>query len=84
MEPYSIIGIIKRIRKHKGFTQHQMAEKLEMKQSSYGKIERGDVDISIGKLFKILKVLSQEPKDFFSILAEDNSFNRCQSSGATG
>lgn len=65
-----IIEIIKILRKEKGWTQHYMAEELGITQSSYGKIERGDVDITISKVFKILKAINQEPSEFFGMVAE--------------
>ncbi len=67
---HEIIELIKDLRKKKGWTQLYMAEQLKITQSSYGKIERGDVDITLGKLFKILNAIGQESGDFFKMLNE--------------
>jgi transcriptional regulator with XRE-family HTH domain len=40
-----------------------MANRLEMTQPSYSKIETGETDISYGKLEKIAKVLEIRPED---------------------
>ncbi len=70
MTQNKIIEIIKILRKEKGWTQHYMAEELGITQSSYGKIERGDVDITISKVFKILKAINQEASAFFGMVSE--------------
>ena len=70
LDPKRIIKLIKQIRKDKGWTQLYMAAQLKITQSSYGKIERGDVDITISKLFKILKAINQKPNDFFVMLSQ--------------
>jgi transcriptional regulator with XRE-family HTH domain len=49
---------IKKIRELKNFTRDFVADKLEMSTSGYGKIERGEVDLTISKLVKIAEVLN--------------------------
>ncbi|MES2806240.1 MAG: helix-turn-helix transcriptional regulator [Bacteroidota bacterium] len=49
---------IKKIRELKNFTREFMADKLKMSTSGYGKIERGEVDLTISKLVKIAIVLN--------------------------
>ncbi len=51
--------IIKRIRTIRGITQNQMAEKLHLSLSAYGKIERGESGLSFqtaGKIAGILQI----------------------------
>jgi len=48
---------IKKFRELKGVTRDEMAGDLEMSLSGYGKLERGEVDITINKLFKISEIL---------------------------
>lgn len=48
---------IKKIRELKNLTREYVADELKMSTSGYGKIERGEVDITISKLVKIAKVL---------------------------
>ncbi len=58
MEIISKIGKnIKKFRELKNYTQEYMASQLEMTQGGYGKIERGDTDISLSKIESISKVL---------------------------
>ena len=49
---------IKRFRELKNLSREQMATDLEMSLSGYGKLERGEVDISISKLYKIAEILN--------------------------
>ncbi len=48
---------IKKIRELKNLTREYVADELKMSTSGYGKIERGEVDLTISKLVKIAKVL---------------------------
>jgi transcriptional regulator with XRE-family HTH domain len=56
---------IKKIRELKNFTRDFVADELEMSTSGYGKIERGEVDLTISKLLKIAKVLSVDVNFIF-------------------
>jgi transcriptional regulator with XRE-family HTH domain len=48
---------IRKIRELKNLTREYVAEELKMSLSGYGKIERGEVDITVSKLVEISKVL---------------------------
>ncbi len=48
---------IKKFRELKGLTQENMALDLEMSQTGYGRIERGETDISLSRIESIAKVL---------------------------
>ena len=48
---------IKNFRELKKVTREHIASELDISVSGYGKIERGEVDVSISKLFKIAKTL---------------------------
>jgi transcriptional regulator with XRE-family HTH domain len=48
---------IRKIRELKNLTREYVAEELKMSMSGYGKIERGDVDLTVSKLIEISKVL---------------------------
>ncbi len=62
---------IRKIRELKGLTREYVAAELKMSSSGYGKIERGEVDLTISRLFKIAEVLNVSPS---SILFLDISF----------
>lgn len=49
---------IKKIRELKNLTREFVADELNMSTSGYGKIERGEVDLTVSKLVKISKVLN--------------------------
>lgn len=51
---------IKRIRELKGWTQEQIAEKLNMSISGYSNIERGGTNIQFTRLEQIAKILEME------------------------
>jgi transcriptional regulator with XRE-family HTH domain len=48
---------IRTIRESRGFTQKNMADKLNMSQTGYAKIERNQVDVAVTKLNKICEAL---------------------------
>lgn len=48
---------IRKIRELKNLTREYVAEELNMSMSGYGKIERGEVDLTVTKLIEIGKVL---------------------------
>lgn len=54
---------IKKLRELRNFTQEFLAERLDMSQTGYSKIERGETDISISRLQQIAKVLAVEIQD---------------------
>jgi len=57
MEIAKVGNNIKKFRELKNLTQEYMANQLEMSQAGYGKIERGETDISLSKIDAIAKVL---------------------------
>jgi transcriptional regulator with XRE-family HTH domain len=52
-----VVGNIKKFRELKNLTREFVASNLEMSLSGYSKLERGEVDITLSKLYKIAKVL---------------------------
>ena len=48
---------IKKIRELKNLTREYVADEVKMSTSGYGKIERGEVDLTVSKLVKIAKAL---------------------------
>jgi len=65
---------IKLLRMFHGWTQEDMAEKLDLATSSYAKIERGQSDVPFARLQQIAKVFEIELADLFK-LNEKNVFN---------
>jgi transcriptional regulator with XRE-family HTH domain len=51
---------IKKFRELKNMTRDEIAERLEMSLSGYSKLERGDVELTVSKLYKIAEVLEVE------------------------
>lgn len=63
----SLIGDrVKAIRKDKGLTQEELAEKAELQYSYIGGIERGERNISLLSFQKVLDALEVSPLGFFS------------------
>jgi transcriptional regulator with XRE-family HTH domain len=54
---YSVYENIRKIRELKNLTREYVAEELKMSLSGYGKIERGEVDLTVSKLVEIAKIL---------------------------
>lgn len=65
---------IKLFRKLKGWSQEDMANKLEMSLNGYGGIERGDADISVTRLEQIAGVFGISLVELFGS-NEKNVFN---------
>jgi len=60
---------IKKIRELKNLTRDYVAAELEMSTSGYGKIERGEIDLTVSKLYKIASILNVSITDllFFDV-----------------
>jgi transcriptional regulator with XRE-family HTH domain len=73
---------IKKIRELRNFTQEYMADRLEMTQAGYSKIERGQTDLSMSKLDEIAKVLEVRVEDILLFDQQKffNSFNNVEGS----
>ena len=48
---------IKKFRELKNLTRDEIASKLEMSLSGYSKLERGDVELTISKLYRLAEIL---------------------------
>ncbi|GFZ87342.1 transcriptional regulator [Paenibacillus marchantiophytorum] len=64
---------IRVFRKNRGLTQEQLGEKVQQPQSYVGAIERGQKNISLDTLERIVDALEIRPSDLF------NSYNGLQS-----
>ncbi|CCD08894.1 Regulatory protein munI (modular protein) [Legionella pneumophila subsp. pneumophila] len=56
---------IRKIRKEKGFSQEGFANFIEMNRGYYGTVERGEANMTILNLLKILKGLNVTPNELF-------------------
>ncbi len=65
-------SLLRKLRLLKGFSQEYVALQLNVSTNAYGKIERGQTDVGITKLLKMLEVLEIDPCDFFNLLKEEN------------
>lgn len=63
---------IKRMREIKGFTQKQIADYIGTSVNNYGRLERGEIDVTVDRLEKIAKILEVGIED---ILKLDEGFN---------
>jgi len=62
----ALIGLqIRKIRKEKGFSQEGFANFINMNRGYYGTIERGEANVTVINLIKILKGLGVNPNDLF-------------------
>ena len=73
---------IKNIRELKNLTQEYMAERLDISQSAYSKLEKGDIKVSQEKLSQIADILEVNPEDISSFDSQKyfNSFNNVKGS----
>ncbi|MFI3190076.1 hypothetical protein BCS42_13865 [Crenothrix sp. D3] len=73
---------IKLFRKLKGWSQEDMANKLEISLNGYGSIERGDTDISVTRLEQITEVFGISLVELFGC-DEKNVFNALGTNNGT-
>lgn len=69
LDLYNIGNNLYRVRKAKGLTQAEVAEKAELSGRTYADIERGSVTMRVDSLLKICGALNITPND---ILVSDN------------
>jgi len=62
---------IKFLRQMKGWTQEEMAHRLDMSVSGYGGIERGEIDAPLSKLEKIASVFEMNLAELFNLNAKN-------------
>ncbi len=55
------------LRKIKGWSQEEMADKLQMSVHGYANIERGETDVQLSRLEQISQVLGVELQDLFGM-----------------
>ncbi|MFI3221055.1 MAG: helix-turn-helix transcriptional regulator [Methylococcales bacterium] len=80
---------IKLFRKLKGWSQEEMADKLEISLNGYGSIERGDADISVTRLEQITEVFGIslvelfgcDEKNVFNLMGRNNQGTQNNNSG---
>ena len=56
---------VKRIRQKRGFSQEELAEKIDIAVNNMGKIERGESFVTSVTLEKLAKILDVKVQDFF-------------------
>ena len=74
---------IRRFRELREYSQEYMANKLEITQSAYGKIENESVKITIERLQKIAEILNVELSNLINS-NNQNIFNQCNNHTANG
>ena len=57
---------IKRLRKSKGFSQEDMAEKLHISQSAYARIENGESHSWAAHIEKLSEIFDMKPENFLT------------------
>ena len=65
---------IKKVRELRNYTQEDIADKLSMSLTGYGKIERDEVDLPFSRLEQISKILGVKVEELVSF-DEKNVFN---------
>lgn len=63
-----LISLIRSIREKRNITQTEIADKLNIEQSTYNKIETGKTELKVIHLLQILTILDMNPLDFFKEL----------------
>ncbi|WP_439130189.1 helix-turn-helix domain-containing protein [Polaribacter sp.] len=61
----AILNKLRLLRREKGFTQHQIGEKVCLTSTAYSKLENGHTKLDLERFLMILKILDTSLKDFF-------------------
>lgn len=69
MEVHTVLEKIRKFRELKGLSREEMASELALSISGYGKLERGEVELSIQRLIEISDVLDIEPSELMNTQA---------------
>ena len=56
---------IRLVREAKGWTQEEVADKLQMSNNGYGDIERGDTDVKLSRLLQLAELFEIKPTELF-------------------
>jgi transcriptional regulator with XRE-family HTH domain len=78
-----IISNIKKFRELKNITREQIADELELSASGYSKIERGEIELSVTRLFQIANILDIEVSKIMNFDVT-TIFNISHNSGMNG
>jgi transcriptional regulator with XRE-family HTH domain len=62
----AITDNIKRFREIKNLTRDQLASELDMSLSGYSKLERGEVELTVSRLYQIAEVLQVPPSEILN------------------
>jgi len=67
----SIGNNIKKLREFKGYTREVIADELNLTVSGYGKIESGEVEFSVKKVFEIANILNTDAINLMKLNSSD-------------
>jgi transcriptional regulator with XRE-family HTH domain len=67
---------IRRLRENKGFSQEEMAERLQISRSAYSRIESGETNSWVNHIEKLCKELDMKVEDL--LITSDNNINTNQ------
>jgi len=67
---------IRSLRKARSLSQEELAEKANLHFTYVGRIERGEVNFSVGVLYRIAVALEVNIDNFFSFLVADKPFTK--------
>lgn len=78
MENISVIvgARVRAYRKNKGITQEELAERADLHHTYIGQVERGEKNLTLGSLDKILEALEVSFADFFEAIGFERDRNR--------
>lgn len=74
MDNQTLMAKIRQLRELKGFSQEVMAAELGITKRAYSKLERGDTQLTVTRLYEISKILGMSPRDVLGFEAT-NVFN---------
>ncbi|TAE21391.1 MAG: XRE family transcriptional regulator [Cytophagales bacterium] len=63
---------LRQLRQQKGFTQEELAAKMDMEFSQIGRVERGRVNSSLSMVFALAKALEVDIRELFNFSEIDS------------
>jgi transcriptional regulator with XRE-family HTH domain len=62
---------LREVRKKKGYSQEELANRADIELSQISRIERGVINTSLSQIFQIAKALNLHPKELFDFIINE-------------
>lgn len=83
MDNQTLMAKIRQLRELKGYSQEVLAAELGITKRAYSKLERGDTQLTVTRLYEISNILGMSPRDVLGFEAANVYNNSPQQKGGS-